>query len=264
MSRGVYIPLPEVAEHIGDQLGWSVGLPDYAPIEGIGVNLEKLSKLAHLGGFGHLHVTGYAGELTKETPVMTSVDERGQATAGLGGAVVRAEVLKASVSPDLTPGSWDELLHAYQWPNGKLSININEIDSLVGKAGDLHDPKAWAEKLNKFVALGTRQITRKHLFTERSAKEKYAVVAPWIMPSFSVMQAIANDSPTYLPFAVLYLAGGTAFIHGARNMHARRHGLSRKDLRSSVFPGIQLDRILAVEALSRTSPLVKDLSSKLD
>ncbi len=262
MSRENYIPASEVADYPHDNLSWLVNLPDYAPARHLGINVNRLGKLAHLGGFDHLYIAGHSGEVTQAAPVMTSVDEHGQATAGMGGAIVKARVLESHVYPDLIPGTWDDLLHAYRWPDGRLSLNMNEIDSRVAEAGDLRSSKVWAKNLNRALKKGTREITRKHLWAERSGREKYAFAAPWLMPSYSLMQTLALENPDYLMYGGVYWMGGLVAVHGITGMIAKSHGLPLKERRKSLFPGIQLDRILAVEALSRTAPLVKDLRSK--
>lgn len=94
MSEKSYVPASQLADMDHPSIVWRVALPDYAPAENIMVNVDRLSRLARLGGMESLRIASYSGDTTQVTAEVGQVDDHGTATAMMKGSVSRAETQK--------------------------------------------------------------------------------------------------------------------------------------------------------------------------
>ena len=225
-------------------------MPDYAPAESVLVNVDRISRLAFLGGMESLRIDSYAGDTTQVIPETDSVYEKGIATASLKGVISRAETQKSDA---LTPGAL-EVPEEYRWSRGTVSLNISEIDERVGTKGHLRDPKEWSRQLDKALRAGIRESSWSSLISASRFKSMPAVI---LGTGIFTNAGVYGDRGTEL---AAYTAAGYTItsLFALHVIHKwRGHDVSYRDCKHSIMPGLPLDRFFAVNALSRTRSLIK-------
>jgi hypothetical protein len=163
-----YIPASELADTDDPSLIWRVSLPDYAPAEQILVNVNRLGRLAWLGGMESLRVDSYVGDVTQMTPEVDAVDTQGTATATMKGSISKAETHKTGVSGFNDP----DVPYDYEWTRGKVSLNVAEIDERVAQKSTLRDPKEWSKQIDRALRTGVRESSWKSLVSKAPQEYK--------------------------------------------------------------------------------------------
>ncbi len=258
MSAGNFTPVSELAGHKTERIHWSAELPDYAPAEAIGVDIERLGKLARLGGCNQVTITSGGGDVTEMMPGVSSVDEHGSATATMSATIVKAELtqLQRGEAPD----AFARRHYDYFWPNVTMKLNLSEITDRLSaskKPGALRQPAAWADQINKAMKQGFRRVARENLLINAPLGYK---LSPFVCEGFLAGCGelfFGNNAADVLS----YMAATTAAVQFALEPFdlSRRHGLPISERRWSFIPGLQADRVLAVNGLTRTLKLAKSL-----
>jgi len=260
--ESAYVPVSVLAEADDSSLIWRLALPEYAPSEQIMVNVKRLGRLAHLGGMESLRVDGYAGDTTQVAPQVTSVDGQGAATAAAEGSVAKAETHKAGTSGFADP----EIPYDYEWTRGAISLNVAELDERVGRRSKLRDPKEWSKQIDRALRAGIRDSSWESLVGKAPLSYKLnglpffgSYAAGATITALAVhsggTQIFETFVGTDLFYCLLYRPLSNKFL-------LRQRQLQHKDMKHTLVPGPPLDRYLAVNALSRTLPIVKPRSSK--
>lgn len=246
-----YVPLSELSDYEDRRLIWRVELPPYAPAEQIGINTRRLGKLARLGGLESLRVATYAGETTKVTPGIDSVDEFGQATASMSAAETKADLQQNNLSSfeDI------EIPYEYQWQKGSILINSSELDYRIGEKGKLRDPQAWAKELNEALKLGIKGASEKSLIEKVPLYEKMRT--PTLLGIFAVMDTLIDRKYNLNTFEheLTSLEFYQIFVVPMLDRILRHAPIRERKL--SLIPGLPIDRLFAVEGLSSALPLAK-------
>jgi len=141
MAKSEFIPASDLAGYETERVRWDVELPPYAPAEGIGINIGRLGRLAHGGGFNHITVVNYAGETTEVAPNVDNVNMQGSATASMRASIKKAPL--ADMQAAGNPSTLAQDYYEYYWPNGTLKLNLSEITNKLSsskKSGALRDP----------------------------------------------------------------------------------------------------------------------------
>lgn len=249
-KEAAYVPVSELSDLEHSRVIWRAALPDYAPAENILVNVDRLSRLASLGGMESLRITGYSGDTTQVTPEAGSVNQQGVATAVLKGSVSKAETHKANASAFEDA----ELPYEYQWTKGRIALNLSEIDERVARKSDLRDPKQWSKQLDRALRSGVRDSSWESLIAGSTNKTAglYAlagvITGNVILDGLDPDKLVPDSAQSYVIYALL-------MHHGFYKLGGLRAGFS--DRKHALMLGVPLDRYLALNATSRALPLVK-------
>lgn len=240
MRAGNFIPISELSEYETERIHWSAELPDYAPAEAIGVNVERLGNLARLGGFNQLTITSGAGDITETMPSVSSVDEHGSATATMRATIKKAELTELHQE---APGTLDKRRYEYFWPNATMNLNLSEITDRLSsskKPGALRQPKAWTNQIDQAMRQGIRRAARENLLTNTSPAQKLLpFIAEGSCAGFGEL-TFGNNAADVLT----YMAVMTALVQLVAEPYlSSLEGLPPSGRRWSLIPGIQADRI---------------------
>ena len=261
-----FTPVSELAEYDDGRISWGLTLPEYAPVDQIGVNIKRLGRLARLGGFNSLKINGYRGDITSVSPEINDVDESGQATAGMRASVTKAPLQKSGVEkPDL----YEEEFYEYFWPNGTISVNVAAVDERVAEKRGLRSGSVWADEINSAVKLGIRDSTSRHLLENPPSYIKAKLATEPLLDTF-VFYYIYNkfmgvgpdvSFTDYLLFfgATSGTISSTIYAAMYAAMPSIRDRPSVNERRFSLFCGVHFDRAIAVNGLSRALPLARAL-----
>lgn len=258
MSAKKFVPLAAMGDLEQERVIWRANLPDYAPSENITINLDKLARLARLGGMESIRVESYVGDTTQIVPEVNSVDQHGVASASKKASISKAKTLKTEVG-----GALDiEVPYDYRWQLGKISLNIAEIDERVAQKGNLRDADAWSKELDKALRKGMVKNSWDSL-----------VVGP---PISGKVKPLSDLSLVTLTAAILgrsgpELAAGVAQSYIALSL-VGDHLLSKvtgilpedvkfSDRKHTLMRGFALDRHMAVRTLASYGRIAKPLKS---
>jgi len=252
-KESAYISASELGEIEHPRIVWRVALPDYAPAENILVNVDRLNRLAWLGGMESLRVSSYSGDTTQVSAEAGDINEQGAATAIMKGSVTKAKTYKTAVDNS----SEGFLTSGLAWTKGKVQLNITEIDEKVLRKSNLRDPKEWSRQLDKAL----RPAVRESSWHSLTGKASNITLTPFLLALFSAANlpfdglsiGLLKDDLTALAVYNLIVLPGVDKLQG-RELSERKQTL---------IPGYPLDRYLAVNVLSRTSPLIKAKKAKV-
>ncbi len=262
--RKTVMPLSELAEFRGDNLAWALAVPEYVPQDEVLVNVGRLGRIARLGGTGHLRVQSEAGELTSYSTSVSSVDEGGSATASGSATILKSDLIDAnSTVDDMTERSYE-----YQWADSTLTINTSELSDRIIKedrfSGKVRDPKEWSYYIDQALRKGLRQTAKQNLVDNvpGTCVLTNAFVFSFTFGLVSILPG-SSERGDY-PVADFMngslgklIALGATFPLSNALFEKFRNGLSFKERRWSFVPAYQLDRLLAVNALTRATKIVK-------
>ena len=251
-----FIPLSELSDYSDAQLAWRVNLPEYAPKERIGINIDKIKLLSHIAGLDHLRVDSRSGEESTEMVSPNSVDAQGNATASSTISRTHAQLVNTEV--DKPRGTYSE----YIWGDGLITINTSEFNKRALDAArkengaSLRDPEEWAKLLDKSLTTGITKNANEQLLHNITVFSKY-----WLgLATFDTLFLTNHDfNPSSLlqnALEVTIISQGVQALMLSK-LSSYPHPL--RERRLSLIPGYQLDRLFVVHAITRTSKLAKVL-----
>lgn len=185
---------------------------------------------------------------------ITSVQPGGVATARQIGGIAKAAIQKSEV-PEYPGGLPDS---SYYWPDAILSLNTNEIEDRLDQKRKLKDPVAWSKELDSALKISVRDATYKHLLENRSLGQKASILTKPVSVTliFEGLASLLNQQhPKPQNLLLLYILGGGT-LDKTGDLLMRRP--VRKG-RYSIFHELQLDRVAAVEGLTRVLPIMKKI-----
>ena len=251
-------PLSELDGYSSEKLAWRVALPDYVPADWIGINIPKVEKLAHIAGLGHLRIVSAGDEgSTQYQASVVGGDAQGNAVAGKSSAINKAELLDTDVN---RPDGISDALYEYSWGDGTISINSAELtDRIVrGRIGDgsLRSGRAWSHQLDRAVRRGIRQTAKDQLISNvPGAKAVILGFATAVGVGFGAVFDHAN----WYSYPRSIASFWTGFQASAAIEAKGNHGLPLSEMRLSLIPSYQVDRLAVVQGLTRASRLIKNL-----
>lgn len=253
MSRREFTPLSEIENVETQYVNWGVELPEYVPVDQIGVDVSRLDRMAKIGGFRILNIVGYVGDTTEFVPDVNGTSKSGESTAVMRGTMRKADLFKTDIGLDIGKRDTD-----FDHTVASVSLNVGEItDTLTksGVAGALRSPSAWSDIMNDATVQGVRGATRENLFSNTDTYDK--VMPIWCTGLAGSLEAMSTHPSLGSAMGTVVIFNATARL--IKSQYDRYNGIDRSDKRFSMMHGIHADRILAVEALSRMGPLVKSL-----
>ena len=255
MSKESLKLLSELGEYSDAHLRWNVTFPDYVPIDRIGVNVDRINYLSHLGGLNHLLIDSRSGDTSSEQPEITGIDGQGNATAGM--RLTKTKVDMSSAGVEKQKASRDNVYSEYFWGQGHISINSNELNKRVldasrpEKAPSIRQPQVWANLLDKSLTKGITENAKQQLLGNVSGLSQF-------MLGIAIGDVVApptSYSVGHLAEAFLKFSGESIIITSIVAYATGGHTL--KERRLSLIPAYQLDRLFMVNAIARTTKLAK-------
>jgi hypothetical protein len=240
-----YIPVPELGDLEESRLIWRVNLPDYAPAENILVNVDRINKLAWLGGMESLRVSSYDGNTTQVSAEIGGIDNNGTATAVMKGAVAKAKTF------EVDNAAQSASLQRYGWSKNRVNLNIPEIDERVARSTNLRDPNEWSKQLNKALKPAIRESSWQSLIQQSSSKMTIPLAVGINTPFYELLKVFGSQ----IQFNALGIYALSAFVMSPLLGH--RYGIPVREQKHTLVPGFPIDRYLAVSAFSRVNPLIK-------
>ncbi len=258
-KESAYIPASELSNSGYGRVFWRVSWPDYAPVENILVNVDRLDRLAKLGGMRLLLISSHIGKITQISPEIDSVDKSGVASAAVKGSLSVAKTYKiAKLDPDDR-----RIPYESQWSDAMVSLNIAEIDERISRMGKLRDPQAWASQLNKDLKAGIRKAAWKSLVSDATRKYMPLVVLAFENAFYGLVAL--RTGTTFEPSLAEEIGGYPLFSYAVSLSHNSYYGITplHRPFKYSLIPNPAIDRYIALNGLSRVLPLVKSSASKI-
>lgn len=241
------VPLSELEDVEFGAVHWKVNLPEYAPTDKIGVNVGALGQLARLGGFRHLDIVSYAGEVDK-----VAVDPGHANTDGSLTGVAIAQREKTSAPRHYT----DEIdggPGVQFYSSGLMRVNTSPMADQISQKGKLRDAGAWSSVLDHTLRANLRKITAQNLAGgDRRIGFIGLSTAYGAVPTLMHQYYDSAGALSWLPVASAAAIASAAVI-------GKFEGARLSDIRFSAVYGVQLDRIAAVYGGSAVRRLVKPL-----
>lgn len=252
MKKSAYTPLAELSSPRCDLQNY---LEDYVPVEHIGLAVDRLDHAARLGGFlPGVRITGYSGELDRETP--TIVGNAGQDTAVAG--LLRARQ-KPIVDADMHETS--SILYRHRTPLD-LHVNVTELSDRVSRSkGDkpLRNPAIWSGHLDDALAGGLRDAAWRHLVKSRPPIFEGALTTLMLGSDAANLAAGLGSGSLQQPEAARNVAISLVTLSIARLIHQRMLRGAANGTFYSAVPLWHVDRALAVSAATRMAPLARHI-----
>lgn len=235
------------------RVGFVGDFPEWLDLDKIAINWKRTQTICNLGGIYRVLVWGSNdGESSKTIPQIAGFNLRGEAYASKVSASTQVPFFD-----NRSTALNSKAEHPFREVVAHITLNNNEIVQRIQNQGkNVRSTEAWAHHINKSLGQGLENIGLKHLVIELNRRDNLLAVYEYVFP-IALLTGIntfykligLNYHPDFTDYLLLYAAGlSFEFI---RRVHHRG--------RLSLFYGPQLDRALALVALTRTSRLVKSL-----
>lgn len=243
----------------------AAALPEYLEAERIGVDVNLIGKVAQLGCFKpDVELTGHHGETTEYQVGFNGMAGPGVAAAAATGTVSVAKRSKISYK-DTPPAFYDNISLAVRHhgvPKLTASLNMAEIQQRVQQNAHLRHTKAWSKELDGGMSEALRQAARQNILGGlTSYREAMGGALEITAINFGVNMLSWFDGYEAGPYETLTFA--TLFTIARMNYRkATRENLldpSHMETCYSLFPGLHLDRYLAVEGITRARRLIRPI-----
>jgi hypothetical protein len=262
MSNNAFVPIIELREGSSDtRVAWHANLPEYVDEKRIGVNVRALGRLTQLAGLRDMTITSSEDSEYEFSSQLREVAHQTVPSREAGKNVLAPRLAQVAIG-----GSTFIPSHAYDfyWPKGLINLNVlavaDRVNDLPGEHA-LSDPSAWSGVMNRVLQEGLRESSRLHLLLN---------VPNQIRTDFLAGMAISNalliafEEVSKIPFDLRTLGVNALGIPEVYNLVvspilAKFAGARLRDKRLSILPVWQLDRLAAVNVLSKTTKLVKQL-----
>lgn len=254
-----YVPLSQLPETYSDTFRWDVHLPEYAPSDKIGLNIHYLGRLARLGGFGHLRINSYTGDVTQTSIHTPSINQDGTVASTISASTTKAESWRTLIDGGKQQDIEEQFYSEWVWKDAQISLNTREIGQRVSKRDPSYrDPHAWAYEINRALGGGIRHAAHENLLSPPSAATLVTYIGGTAVAFGATLLLLPMSSLHSPQDLALDLLKVTALNHlVARPLAGLIRGIPLTQRRWSLLPIYHVDRDIAIQALSRTIPLVK-------
>ena len=274
-----FTPLSELPPEI-----YSLELPDYVPADKIGVNTQRLGRIAQWACVQpDIHLGMYSGKVTEYTAGVGNVGADGSATFGLHG-LQRKEPLSAvevrekgcSHQQDqrlIVANKEAKTLSIYVYvdrflshtnPGVTIRFNMPEMQDRLAKASlPVREPQHWAKLLDKGLTKGICDAAKQHLIYSYASKSELLTNGMLDVSAMAILAGLnmwfrgpEADASYWSDVATL-----VALFPVVQNLWkiAGKRMSQADNLCFSMLPGLHFDRLAMVNALARSRRLVKAL-----
>ena len=262
--------------HFDRDMG-NLELPDYVPIDRIGVNLPLVSKITGMACCQPtVKFDMYSGPTTEHDPGVAGTMDDGTAMAGLHAKKEDEVALAKHDFEGLDPynrlfplserhPSGTDVDEVHQIPQLHVAFNLSEMDHRLQSANArLREPKPWADLLNQGARQAMGRAATEHLL-RGGPRMKYelfiaglsaAVGVPFISFMAEAVTRGAFETWESLPATLLLTRAAFELLHKADvgKQRSISHGLCY-----SLIPGYHLDRLLAAQLLLKNRRIFRVL-----
>jgi len=217
-------------------------LPEVAPIEEIGIDWERLSRLSRLGGFDRDVMVTTCGDIGMSSYTRSDDQDQDQKPQ-LFLSASRVDD-RDMVKTDFDTSGRSSLVHDHPWLNIQVDMpkvveRMRQTDTL------LSDPASWSRHLNTAITTGLRRATWEHFLRRPQYGELVAnglgdVIGHVHTPAGFIISSLNNN--------IIRALVGRIF-----------HYDKPSEICWSLTPGVHPDRAMLVSALSRTKRIVTAL-----
>lgn len=253
-----FYPITELDSMEIPRINWNLQLPDYAPAHKIGVNVVALSRLARLGGYETLSISGGDLGVAKINPSVDGLNADGSSTLSGASSVAATESMVNGLQNEGANHSCDNTLHefdTFHWRRGNLVLNTQDMSHRLSqeKGGALRSEAAWSREINDVMKSGMTKAAKESLI---DSVDPRALIYTGFMLSILNGYDYASDG-----VSVIDVVRNYALIQlGWSNLSAVRSHNVLKERRWSAIAAYQFDRLAVVAGLSKMTRLVKPLS----
>ncbi len=232
----------------GVEIMSSINLPEYAPVEDIFIDVNRIATLAKYGRLASINFMTYDGNHSANDNIsIGSAYNDGTASAS---KTIAAVVSRAT--NDLNPTH--ERYERYPRSRATIRLNTSHPDIQTAK---IRTPQPWATLLDEGIREGVIQASTKQLL--RPSEERRFLFGFNIASKVGIAAAFSavstefdpSDLPTILP---IYLAGsavlGTLGLNRAiSKVMPNTRNMSHPE--TSLFENLPIDRLMIVKALAQ-------------
>ena len=267
--------------HFDRDMG-NLELPDYVPIDRIGVNLPLVSKITGMACCQPtVKFDMYSGPTTEHDPGVAGTMDDGTAMAGLHAKKEDEVALAKHDFEGLDPYNRFLLLDktskradpamVHQIPQLHVAFNLAEMDNRLSLANAVRrEPKPWVDLLNEGVRQAMGQAAKEHLLrgggrtiyeiATGSVLTIVGAVATSVLGEFMfrVLPGSDGDFDTWgmLPATLLFARLIGEVLHKA---DVAKEGSLSHGVCYSLIPGYHLDRLLAAQLLLKNRRIFRVL-----
>lgn len=274
-----FTPLSELPPEV-----CSLELPDYVSADKIGVNTQRLGRIAQWACVQpDIHLGMYSGKVTEYTTGVGNVGADGSATFGLHG-LQRKEALSAvEVREKGCSHQQDQRLivvnkeaktlsiyvHVDRFlshtnPGVTIRFNMPEMQDRLAKASlPVREPQHWAKLLDKGLTKGICDAAKQHLIYSYASKSElltngvFDLALMALLAGTNAMVGGPEADASYWS-DVATMVAATPVAQNIWKVLAKKHSQA-DNLCFSMLPGLHFDRLAMVNALARSRRLVKAL-----
>lgn len=257
--------IPSIAETPYNPVTWDFQLPPSVDAERLEVNVDRIKKITKVGYFLGHHIVGYQGEVTSVTPGIAGINQDGTAISSGVASVNKAPVSDSRII-DEYPGV-PTIMRRYHRTTAVHKLNKSEIASRVvdrKRDSGVSSETAWAKELNSALAESIRDASSQHLLDRNKFPilNRIDATVVTLLGGNAVFDLVANSDTSFLIWFSATMGLRAAVDQGIRlldNVESGLYGVPLGDKRNSLTFSIdyQIDRHLAVSALSRMGPLIR-------
>ena len=228
--------------------------------EEVGLNIKRLHAICQVAGFRHLRIQNDSeGETSQAVPQIVGVDRDGTAMAGKA-KIKKAHTFHVDYSPTFEyKKSWKQA----RWQNLTISLNTEEMKQRILLSDEsVRDSTRWGKEINGALKKAAIKGGVRHLVNDLERFEKLLTLFGFALCSSSeIMSALAGniEPKTVVPrIAFSFALLGTVMTALDSLGYGReKPGGGR---RISLFLGPELDRAVALLALTYTQRLAKGIT----
>ncbi len=239
-----------------------LALPEYAPTDRIGLNMQAIGSVARWGGFNRdVVIRPYSGDTTSYSGAVMGFDGGG---AAFMGGVSTTEADKSQADFDKSDGL---PILGSDWRSRTdltLRLNMSELTDQVQRSGkSVRDPATWSAGINRAVGSGLRQAAFEHLLGAPLPKEEvfYSVLDAGGMAMLSTIGAAHMPHPHAHAnhSSWLYVGASITAINSVKVALSLIGSRRLDSLCYSLIPAYQIDRCAIVAGMVAARKFAKPL-----
>ena len=228
--------------------------------EEVGLNVKRLHTICQVAGFRHLRIQNdQEGETSQSVPQVIGIDNDGTAIAGKA-KIKRAPTFHVDYSPT---SKYMEYWKQSVWQNLTISLNTEEMKQRILLSDEsVGNPTRWGEEINGALKKAAIKEGTRHLVKDFRRFEKLLTLFGFAAATSSEMiDALTGNLE---PEAIVPRIASSVVLFGTimTGLHSLTSGPERQGegRRISLFFGPELDRAVALLALTYTQRLAKGIT----
>lgn len=257
---GSIVPLSEMNEHKDDHLAWFVNLHQYAPLDRLALDTQRLKNLARIGGVANLAIYSGYGDITTEDVSLSGMHGHGTLSAtGIQSRVV--DYQPTGTGKAFINGSdKDSQASDFVWSNGLVKINTSELNHRANRLLNdqvlIRSPQLWANLLNEAINEGLYDTARASLTGSGVSSLSRAIFRRSMIIEIAgsyFMESVNKNLTETISFAGSVMS----LFQIASLMVGMTQGNYFKDFKWSIVPGVHYDRLFLAKVIPKLYPVIQ-------